>query len=378
MKWVIDILDPIKRIMRNVCVLVVTSLLLSACLGRQAKESHVKTQNPILTRLEIIKGQGVLFGHQDDLAYGMKWSYVDGESDVKRVAGDYPSLFGWELGGVELAHTHNLDSVPFGEMRRLAVKAHAMGGINTFSWHPFSPIDSIHSWHGDSVVVKHIIEGGAFHSHFVRQLDKVADFLLSLKDEKGAGLPFIFRPWHEMDGDWFWWGSGSCTPEEFKLLFRFTIDYLRQEKGLDQMVVAYSPDRNFNTIDGYLTWYPGDSVVDILGVDNYGDFKRRNGERDVIRKLHIVINAAKEKGMPAALTETGLENVTDSTWFTNKLGSVLSDSLVNSELRYVMVWRSDPRVHFFFPFPGHAAAPDAKAFLDRKDVLLLQDLNRIK
>lgn len=364
--------------MKRINLLILITLMLVYACNLKPVNENAKNKNPILNDLLDIKGKGILFGHQDDLAYGMGWSYVDGESDVKRVAGDYPALFGWELGGIEIDQTVNLDSVPFNVMRELAVKAHKLGGINTFSWHPYSVVNGKNSWNTDTVVVRHILPDGSNHPQFVDQLDKVAAFFNSLKDEHGESIPFIFRPWHEMDGAWFWWGSKLCTPEELKSLFSFTIDYLRNKKGLKKMVVAYSPDRNFNTVEEYFTWYPGDEIVDILGVDNYYDLKRKNGEQEAIRKLHLVIGAAKSKNMPVAFTETGLENVTDSLWFTGKLGAVLSDSLINRELSYVMVWRSDPQVHFFFPYPGHPAAPDAKALLSRPDILLLNEFNQLK
>ncbi|WP_075589889.1 glycoside hydrolase family 26 protein [Labilibacter marinus] len=357
----------IKQLTITVLIAIVTFI---SCNNTTDKASEI---NPIFTHLNKIKGQGILFGHQDDLAYGMHWSYSKGGSDVKGVSGDYPALFGWELGGIEEDREVNLDSVPFDAMKRLAIYGHEKGGVNTFSWHPFSPIDSISSWNGDAVVVKHILPGGSHHQAFKNQLDKVAQFLNELKDNTGQSIPFIFRPWHEMDGGWFWWGTKACTPEELKLLFRFTVAYLRNEKGMSQMLVAYSPDRNFDTKNEYLTWYPGDDVVEILGMDNYWDFKQENGEQDVIKKLHVVIETANEKGKLSALTETGLSNVTDSLWFTQKLGVVLSDSLVKKELSYAMVWRNDPKVHFFFPYPGHPAAPDAKVMLEANHILLLND-----
>ena len=101
------------------------SLLLLTSLACQSQKV-----NPVYEQLKEIKGKGILFGHQDDLAYGIGWEYVEGESDVKRVAGDYPALFGWELGGIERGDQVNLDSVPFAEMHQLAVKGHQMGGIN--------------------------------------------------------------------------------------------------------------------------------------------------------------------------------------------------------------------------------------------------------
>jgi hypothetical protein len=350
----------------------------ASCQGQKGRPIETPKENPIRKDLVSVKGEGILFGHQDDLAYGIDWHYEQGGSDVKRVAGDYPALFGWELGGLERGDAYNLDSVPFDKMRDLAVKADKMGGINTFSWHPFDAINGQSSWTRDADVVKHILPGAQYHESFKAQLDRVADFFNSINREDGAAIPFIFRPWHEMDGTWFWWGSQQCSPEDFQKLFAFTVSYLRDEKGIDNMLIAYSPDRNFNSSDQYLTWYPGDAFVDILGVDNYHDLKQENGHLDAIKKLHIVISESKKRGKLSAFTETGLENVGDSSWYPEKLGAVLSDSLVQKEISYVMVWRNDPKVHFFFPYPGHPAADGAKALLQRKRIFLLSDYNDAK
>lgn len=332
----------------------------------------------IRDELSKVKGKGMLFGHQDDLAYGIDWKYQKGASDVKRVSGDYPALFGWELGGIERGDLNNLDSVPFDRMRNLAIHAHAMGGINTFSWHPFDPIQGNSSWTKNADVVRHILPGGSHHHKFQNQLDRLSDFLKSFKTHDEAQMPFIFRPWHEMDGGWFWWGSNQCTPEQFKELFAFTIDYLKNEKGLKDMLVAYSPDRNFNSESEYLTWYPGDAIVDILGMDNYYDLKQDGGEVEAIRKMHLVIGLAKKKNKFSAFTETGLENVTDPNWYDEKLGIVLADSLVKNEISYVMVWRSDPDVHYFFPYPGHPGEESARRLLSRPEILLLKNFNDLK
>ena len=361
----------------NLFALISVLILISSC--KSIKKSDEKSpEKEILTQLEDIKGKGILFGHQDDLAYGIDWSYIEGESDVKRVSGDYPALFGWELGGIEEGRPVNLDSVPFASMRELAIWGYESGGINTFSWHPFSAVNGENSWNTETIVVNKILPGGSHHDQFMIHLDKLGNFFQSLTSEYGEVIPFIFRPWHEMDGSWFWWGSKSCTNEEFKELFRFTVEYLRKEKGLDEMIVAYSPDRNFTSIKEYLTWYPGDDVVDILGMDNYHDFKIPNGIETIINKLHMLIDFSKKKNKLVAFTETGLENVTDSLWFTQQLGKVLEDPTIMKNISYVMVWRSDPKVHFFFPYPGHPAATDANAFLSRQGILLLNDFNELK
>lgn len=345
-------------------------ILVSTCLSN--------TSNPIIKQLSALRGKGILFGHQDDLAYGIGWNGLSDDSDVKRVTGDFPALFGWELGGIELNQSSNLDSVPFESIKKLAIKAHAMGGINTFSWHPYSPVKNISAWAKDSVVVKDIIPGGALHEDFKKQLDIIASFFSSLKDENGVAIPFIFRPWHEMDGTWFWWGQQGCSSNELKSLFRFTVEYLRANKGLKMMVVAYSPDKHYSDVQSYLTWYPGDDIVDIVGTDNYYDFTKPDGVDTVIKKLRIVIEVANSKSKLAAFTETGSSCLPDSTWFTSKLSAVLNDSIVKRNISYVMVWRNASIDQFYFPYPSHSSVTDALNFIDRDDILLLNDFNKIK
>lgn len=352
--------------------------VLLTCFSCQDQPKDNLSENSIYQSLKSIKGKGILFGHQDDLAYGIGWKYVKGESDVKRVSGDYPALFGWELGGIELGRSMNLDSVPFQKMNELATWAHEQGGVNTFSWHPFSVIDGSSSWNGKLVVVPEIIPGGKHHDAFKKHLDAVADFFLNLKDEEGNQIPFIFRPWHEMDGTWFWWGVDACNANDFQKLFRFTIEYLRDERGIKQMISAYSPDCRFSTAQEYLTWYPGDDVVDILGMDDYHDFKTEGGEHAVVQKLGVVIELAKQKNKLSALTETGCGEVKNPQWFTDKLGFVLNNPNVKENISYAMVWRNAYNTHFYFPYPGHPAADNAKAFTNQDHILLLKDFNRLK
>jgi hypothetical protein len=115
-----------------------------------------------------------------------------------------------------------------------------------------------------------------------------------------------------------------------------------------------------------------------MGVDNYGDLKTKNGFLEAIKKLHIVIKAAKEKNKFAAFTETGLENVTENDWYSKKLNIVLKDPIIASNLSYVMLWRNDEDVHFFFTYKGHEAEKDAYDFLNQAQILLLNGFNKLK
>jgi len=102
-------------------------------------------------------------------------------------------------------------------------------------------------------------------------MDKVAAGLQQLKDN---GVTVIYRPLHEMNGDWFWWGpknrnSVSQTRKNlYKDLYRDMYDYFTYTKGLNNLIWVYSPDAGPDNKSAY---YPGASYVDIVGLDAYND-----------------------------------------------------------------------------------------------------------
>ena len=181
----------------------------------------------LLWNLKKIGQENLLFGHQDDLAYGVHWINEPGRSDTKEVTGSYPAITGWELGDLETGADISIDKVNFEDIKRWIKENYQRGGISTISWHMDDPISGESSWHKASVV-EHLIPGGSAHEKFKRYLDKFVEFNNDLKvtDESGAEVhvPIIFRPWHEHSGDWFWWGKGKASEENYIALCRFTFE----------------------------------------------------------------------------------------------------------------------------------------------------------
>src|SRR5215831_19143494 len=101
-----------------------------------------------------------MFGHQDDLAYGVGWKYEEGRSDIKDVTGDYPAVYGFELGHLELDAVTNLDSVPFAKIKNYIREAYARGGVLTLSWHLNNPRTGKTAWDPAAGTVKSILPGG--------------------------------------------------------------------------------------------------------------------------------------------------------------------------------------------------------------------------
>ena len=121
-------------------------------------QASLSTQH-LYANLQRLLKKGVMFGHQDDLAYGVGWKYEPNRSDVKSVTGDYPAVYGWDLGHIERGDAVNLDSVPFGKIRQFIQEIHARGGISTLSWHLNNPYNGKSAW-DTTTTIRHILAGG--------------------------------------------------------------------------------------------------------------------------------------------------------------------------------------------------------------------------
>jgi mannan endo-1,4-beta-mannosidase len=344
------------------------------------------TIDPLATRETVnlfnnlmeVSRDHILFGHQDDPAYGIGWAYEPGKSDCKLSAGSYPAVYGWELGGLELGHKKNLDDVPFDTMRDLIVESYLRGGVTTISWHEYSPVSGKDSWADteDTVnkTVEAIIPGGTHHEVYKEHLDKVAHFLNSLKTDDGTLVPVIFRPLHENTGSWFWWGEKHCTELEYKTLFRFTVQYLKEEHQLHHLLYSYSPSGDFNTEADYLKRYPGDDYVDILGFDQYRIKTSDQSGEGAILRMGILSDMAADRSKLYAFTETGDYGLKTDYWFTEHLLPIINADEKTRGITYVLVWRNEERQvdHFFVPYKGHEQAGDFKKFRDA-DLILFED-----
>ena len=319
----------------------------------------------------------IAYGHQDDLVYGHSWCVTDVEndplerSDVKAVAGNYPALVGFDLGGIELGDAQNLDGVPFDLMRRAALQHIERGGMVTFSWHPRNPLTGGDAWDISSdQVVKSVLAGGEKHAEFMVWLQRAADFVESLGD-----VAVIFRPWHENVGSWFWWGGRLCSAREYQELYRMTWLYFVKERGLANLLWCYSPNGNC-TPQEYMDRYPGDEFVDMVGVDTYEFVGGGSLEEASVRyqeELKGALTSLAAIGMEhhklMCLAETGLEGLVDPTWWTGTLYPAIKDYPIS----YVLTWRNahDKPGHFYAPWDGFEGAADFKAFSEWEDIVFL-------
>ncbi len=343
-------------------------------LGERIKTLTPETQN-LLKNLKVISGKGFMFGHQDDPLYGIGWEGDDGRSDVKSVVGDYPAVMGFDLGRIELGNEKNIDNVSFEKIRQEIIRQYQRGGMIAMSWHMNNPLTNGDAWDvkkGENAVAS-VLPDGQNHDKFLRWLQRAADFFNSLKTEDGTKIPIVFRPWHEHTGSWFWWGKDLCSPEEYQQLWKMTVDFM-QEKGVNNLLYAYSPD-----IQGpgqiYMERYPGDEYVDILGFDGYhrdneaGIESFRNSLNTI---LSFMTDEGKKRNKPIALTETGLEAIPIANWWTGVLLPIVGKYPIS----YVMVWRNarERENHYYAPYPGQKSAADFIKFYHYPKTFFCKDI----
>ena len=325
-------------------------------------------------RLTTLRERGYMAGHQDDPFYGVTWEWEQGRSDVLETVGDYPAVMGFDLGGIEMGDEKNLDSVPFTRIREELVAHHERGGIVTLSWHPRNPLTGGTAWDVTSTLtVRSILPGGSQHTKFTLWLERIAQFLETLKDKDGQPVPIIFRPWHENNGSWFWWGQKLCSDEEFHGLWNMTQDYFTG-RGFDNLLWSYSPN-----LDGGWTWdrfmkrYPGNDRVTLIGEDAYQWGTEQDFLQAVDADLKFLSQFAKDNGKLLAMTECGLKNMTDATWWTRVLKPVMD----RYPLSYFLLWRNYKK-EYFGPSPELPCAADYRKLYKAPNVLFLKEIEKLR
>ncbi len=311
------------------------------------------------------------------MSYGLnadssRWIAEPNRSDIKIITGSHAAVIGWDLGKLELDDSINIDGVNFEFMRKKAVKHHLEGGFNTFSWHPNNPLNlKKSSWDNEYQTISRVLNNKDTLKMYLKTLDKVADFFLSLKTFDGKLVPVMFRPYHEHTGSWFWWGEKHTLQSDYIKFWKITYKYLTKKRRVNNLLWVYSTD-SFRDEQHYLERYPGDKYVDILGFDYY----HRNSPKSdsfFVQNAKKMVSTVKKLGVEKdklyAFTETGIEKVPHAFWWTAILYPILKDS----GLSYFLVWRNGRPDHYYAPFQNQVSSQDFLKFTEKKDILLLNE-----
>lgn len=335
-------------------------------------------------RLKSVSRNNFIIGQQD--AFTAFYGNNAGESDIKKITGSDPGMLGSDF----MFITDNSNNAQPGnwfyqqeqQIIKDAIEAYDKGMVNHFSWHLREPYEGDHFYTNDMTefqkenAFKSILPGNANHEYYKEKLQKIAEVTKNLRGSDGNLIPLIFRPFHEFDGGWFWWGAPYVSAQDFKALWRFTVEYLRDELEVHNILYAYAPDNSYSTTATYLQRYPGDGYVDILGMDNYEDFLPSDGSKLTAAnaKLKMVSDLAIEKVKIAAMTETGVF-VPNSTLPAHFYSQDLYEVLTNNEIQigFMMFWSNSENV-YTVPVPGVQGADDFLKFIQKEEPVLLNEM----
>lgn len=218
--------------------------------------------------------------------------------------------------------------------------------------------------------------GGDLDKIYNGYLDMVADYGLRMQKQN---IPVIFRPLHEHNGDWFWWGAKNTSAKDFQQLWEYMVTYLRDTKGVYNFLYAYSLNGPFTSEENYLDCYPGDQWVDIMGIDTYDDNQTGEYFTNLDASLGIMQQAAAKHGKIIALTEAGVRQGgslavsgnTDKKWF-----SEVAAIAERHHVPYFMTWSNFEKLphNFFAPYMvsktrGHEMINDFVKFYNEKGTL---------
>lgn len=345
------------------------------------------------------ESDSVIFGHQNDTHHkagsiGENFS----ESDTKDVTGSIAGVIGLDvlsLTGNEASTWDASEQDRIAHVADLTRKAAAEGALITLSAHMpnFEVIDQrvkafdaaggavdvtdsekVGYWTTPSGekqynfsgytpgtttgnIVQRIMPGQDLNYLYTDYLDLIADYA---KAVEGDGITILFRPFHENTGSWFWWGAAFCDEQAYINLFRYTVDYMKETKGVHNMLYVYGPGSEAANVTEYSARYPGDSYVDMIGYDLYHSGPTQASEpgylQSISKQNQILRDFAEKHNKLYAVTETGVADgdvalkrtgneVMD--WYMQLLDQISKDGGIS----YFLVWANfSENGSFYLPY----------------------------
>ncbi|HLP77633.1 MAG TPA: glycosyl hydrolase, partial [Candidatus Paceibacterota bacterium] len=246
---------------------------------------------------------------------------------IKRHTGKLPVIVGLDLSGVTMQRPGRTNSH---EVVDQAIDWHKRNGVVMICWHWHVPTGNraFYTKDTDFDLRQALIEGTPEHTGILRDIDTIAEELKLLRD---AHVPVLWRPLHEANGRWFWWGAQGAEP--CVKLWRLMFDRLTTEHHLNNLIWVFSPGASMDLAD----WYPGDAYVDIIGQDHYPMDGNHAPAKDVFDELVAFGRDTKLVGMsengPIPDLELMQQQKADWLFFVTWSGDILTGKNTPEQLR---------------------------------------------
>ncbi len=243
--------------------------------------------------------------------------------------GKTPAIFGQDFGFATNGDKDAASARPdvIAEVKR----QYELGSIVTLCWHAVRPTDdepvtfrgSVQGKLTDAQWNDLITPGTELNNRWCAQVDVIAGYLKQLQD---AHVPVLWRPYHEMNGDWFWWG-GRRGDRGTAQLYRQIFDRLVNHHKLKNLVWIWSVDRPSTPERQFADYCPGTNYFDIAALDVYRNDFNQSYYNDLLKVA---------AGKPIALAE---------------VGPAPTPAVLNQQPMWTwwMTWAGSPRTNAFAP-----------------------------
>lgn len=190
---------------------------------------------------------------------------------VHRQTKHYPAVFGQDFG---FDAPGSWDGINYRQqIVDEAIRRHQEGFIITLMWHAVRPLDdepvtfsaSIQGELTEEEWKSLITPGTNLNERWKAQVDVIA---WHLKQLRNANVPVLWRPYHEMNGEWFWWGK-KAGENGYKKLYRMLFERLVSFHGLNNLLWVFNTNEVKANVEAHETYFPGHDVVDIFATDVY-------------------------------------------------------------------------------------------------------------
>ncbi|HYF69431.1 MAG TPA: glycosyl hydrolase [Ohtaekwangia sp.] len=330
--------------------LVVSMISVPAAWAQVDPDASEKTVTLYENLKKIQNGHSFLFGQEFFNSFRFNSGSAHGDktySDSHAVTGAHPAVLGsdfhYYIDKSETERTYHTEAVKW---------AYQQGYAITFDWHISAMgTTSYESGAATTDLVNNIVgdESSEERAWLLGELDKVIDIINNDLVVDGERIPIVFRPWHEMNGGWFWWGSSETSALNYKLLYQLTVDYIRERTNT--VLFCWSPNTPTN-----FDYYPGDDYVDVLGLDIY-----ELTATSLRQQIAPIIDHAQEHDKVAVLSETGNRTADPEDaagyWFDTVLPAIKDDPNDKArKIAWVLTWINSS---WSYPYVAHSASPSA-------------------
>ena len=374
------------------------------------KNATEKTKQLAIYLKSVANQDKIIFGHQSDTSSHVRADLPANGSDVKDITGSLAAITGVDTLAIAGDSKFATTKESLEHFANLSIEAAKQGSLITVSTHfpNFSSKNIIKLSDGTydfskcgfsdcgdfTGSAKDILPGGQYNDRFLAYIDMIAEYAHRLQEHN---IPVIFRPFHENNGSWFWWGGEHMSEQDSIKLYQYLVEQL-QERNVHNFLYVYSPNGPFNSEKDYMARYPGDKYVDILAIDSYDfyyDYPATYSDnffKNMQKSCEIIHNVAIKHDKLAAISETGCgvmkpdksnyggllkENnpILGKQWFKR-----VAQIAIDNDMPYFLVWSNDSDNSTFLPYKynneyGHEMTDEFIDFYNWDKTIFANNLN---